>query len=77
MRELITSGKTILMVTHSEKEVQNTYTRAVMLQKGKIVMDGKPEEVLKAYKGVQAKPDKAKWNNISPKKQQRPDKKQE
>lgn len=71
MHELITSGKTILMVTHSEKEVQNICTRAVLLQKGKIVMDGKPEDVLKAYKGVQPKPNKEKQDKSHPKKRQR------
>ncbi len=76
MHELITSGKTILMVTHSEKEIQNICTRAIMLQKGKIVMDGKPEEVLTAYKGVQAKPDKEKQKRTPPEKQKRPNKKQ-
>ena len=69
MHELITSGKTILLVTHSEKEVQNICTRAVLLQKGKIIKDGKPEEVVEAYKGTQRKPDKAKWKNLAPEKQ--------
>jgi lipopolysaccharide transport system ATP-binding protein len=49
MRELITSGKTILMVTHSEKEVKNICTRAVLLKNGAIIMDGKPKEVLELY----------------------------
>jgi ABC-type polysaccharide/polyol phosphate transport system ATPase subunit len=76
MRELITSGKTILMVTHSEKEVQNICTRAVLLQKGKIVMDGKPEDVLKSYKGVQPKPNMAKRKSNPPFRRKRPNKNQ-
>jgi len=52
MHELINSGKTILLVTHSEKEVQNICTRAVLLQKGKIIKDGKPDEVVEAYHNI-------------------------
>lgn len=53
MRELITSGKTILMVTHSEKEIQNICTRAVLLQNGKVIMDGAPAEVIARYRPLQ------------------------
>lgn len=56
MRELITSGKTILMVTHSEKEVKSICTRALLIHKGKMVMDGKPDEVVEAYQAMNGKP---------------------
>lgn len=55
MHELITSGKTILMVTHSEKEVKSICTRAILLLKGKMVLDGKPDEVMEAYKAMNGK----------------------
>lgn len=58
MHELINSGKTILLVTHSEKEVQNICTRAVLLQKGKIIIDGKPKEVVETYHNIKRKPHK-------------------
>ena len=54
MHELITSGKTILLVTHSEKEVQNICTRAILLQKGKILMDGDPKDVVETYQTINA-----------------------
>jgi len=76
MRELLTSGKTILLVTHAEKEIQNICTRAVLLEKGKLVIDGCPEEVLNAYKGVQPKSDKAKQKMIPPEKRRRQQEKQ-
>lgn len=71
MRELLTSGKTILLVTHAEKEIQNICTRAVLLEKGKLLIDGSPEEVLNAYKGVQPKSDKAEQKMIPPEKRRR------
>lgn len=50
MRELLTSGKTIIMVSHSEKEIRKVCTRAVLMHKGKFIIDGKPDDVIKAYK---------------------------
>jgi len=53
--ELITSGKTILLVTHSEKEIENVCTRAILLHQGKIMMDGVPAEVVEAYRVMSGK----------------------
>jgi len=50
MRDLITSGKTILFVSHSEKEVKKVCTRAVMLHQGRLIKDGEPAEILDYYK---------------------------
>ncbi len=50
MHELINSGKTILMATHSEKEVRKMCKRALLLQNGEIIMDGQPEEVMQYYR---------------------------
>lgn len=55
MRELITSGKTILMVSHSEKEIKKVCTRAILLQQGKIAADGDPADVIEQYRPMQKK----------------------
>lgn len=44
-----TQEKTIILVTHDMGAVQNYCTRAMFLLDGKIVKDGKPEEVVAAY----------------------------
>jgi ABC-type polysaccharide/polyol phosphate transport system ATPase subunit len=41
--------KTIILVTHDMSAVQKYCTRAIFLNEGKIVMDGKPEEVVAKY----------------------------
>lgn len=50
MHALITSGKTIIMTTHSQKEAEKVCKRAVLLQNGEIIMDGQPKEVVKFYR---------------------------
>jgi ABC-type polysaccharide/polyol phosphate transport system ATPase subunit len=50
--ELITSGKTILLVTHSEKEVEKVCSRCIMLGNGKLLMDGNPADVIKEYQAM-------------------------
>lgn len=49
MLEMLKSGKTIIMVSHSFKEVTKTCSRAILLEKGEIVMDGKPDDVMQLY----------------------------
>ena len=41
--------KTIILVTHDMSAVQRYCTLAIFLNEGKIVMDGKPEEVVAEY----------------------------
>ena len=50
--ELITSGKTILLVTHSEKEVEKVCNRCIMLGNGRLLMDGNPANVIKEYQAM-------------------------
>lgn len=50
MHDLLSSGKTILMASHSEKEIKKVCTRAILLQKGELIMDGNPEELVKFYR---------------------------
>jgi ABC-type polysaccharide/polyol phosphate transport system ATPase subunit len=44
-----TSGKTIVLVTHSMETVEKFCERAVLLHGGKVVIDGDPEEVVDEY----------------------------
>jgi teichoic acid transport system ATP-binding protein len=44
------SGKTILLVTHNMDNILRHCERAILMEKGKIMMDGPPEEVLELYK---------------------------
>ena len=43
------AGVTILLVSHSAPIVLETCTRALWLERGKLIADGKPEEVVAAY----------------------------
>jgi ABC-type polysaccharide/polyol phosphate transport system ATPase subunit len=47
-------GKTIVLVTHSMAQVEEQCDRAVLLEKGKLALDGAPEEAIKAYLGESA-----------------------
>lgn len=49
MRELMSSGTTVLMVSHSYNQIVEFCDRVIWLEKGRIVMDGEPEEVCRAY----------------------------
>ena len=44
------SGKTILLVTHSAQQAINYCSRVIVIDKGQMLMDGKPEEVVDFYK---------------------------
>jgi lipopolysaccharide transport system ATP-binding protein len=45
-------GTTLLFVSHDPSAVKNLCDRAILLEKGKQVMDGKPDEVLDYYNAV-------------------------
>lgn len=42
-------GKTIIIVSHSIRKIERLCTRTVLLDHGKIVMDGKPSEVCRSF----------------------------
>ena len=50
MKEIREKGTTILFVSHSLSAVRNFCDRAIWMKDGKIIMDGKTEEVTDAYK---------------------------
>jgi ABC-2 type transport system ATP-binding protein len=49
LRSFRESGKTILIVTHSMSQVAEICSRAVLMQRGRILADGIPDEVVDVY----------------------------
>lgn len=50
--ELVSSGKTIILVSHSLKLVQENCSKILLLNKGKQVCEGGPQEVLDVYQNI-------------------------
>jgi lipopolysaccharide transport system ATP-binding protein len=42
-------NKTIIFISHNEESVKNFCERAILLEHGKIIADGKPKEVFEIY----------------------------
>ena len=49
LKELKESDKTIVIVSHSLKEIEKLCTRAIWIKDGKVEMDGNPKVVIKKY----------------------------
>jgi len=49
MREFFNRDKTILYVSHSMGSVRELCTRAILLEKGELILDGPPAEVIEYY----------------------------
>lgn len=49
MNELCQQGKIVILVSHSTASIVNMCNRCLWMDKGEIIMDGKPAEVTKAY----------------------------
>ena len=49
MRSLTQEGRTILFVSHNMATIQNLCDRAILLSKGKVVLDGNPASVIDLY----------------------------
>jgi ABC-type polysaccharide/polyol phosphate transport system ATPase subunit len=54
LRSFRAMGKTIVLVTHSMGQIEDQCDRAVLLEKGKLALDGTPEQAIKAYLGESA-----------------------
>lgn len=52
IRKFRESGKTILFVTHSMADIQEHCERALLLEQGSIVFDGRPQEAIAMYKSL-------------------------
>lgn len=65
MGDVANSGRTVLFVSHNMAAVTQLCTRALLLEDGGVVLDGKPYEVVSAYlaRGVE---NQAEWLNPEP-----------
>ncbi len=52
--ELVKSKKTIIHVTHNLSKLKEFSDRVLLLDKGKVVMIGEPEEVIKKYQSMKS-----------------------
>jgi len=52
IRELQEDGTTLLIVSHDKSAIQAICSRAILLEKGGIIKDGKPEEVMDYYNAL-------------------------
>ena len=52
IRKFRDSGKTILFVTHGMNDVREHCERAILLERGSIVVDGPPDEAIATYNGL-------------------------
>ena len=53
MRERIKSNKTVILVTHNQQSIRELCDRAVLIEKGRSVLESDPESVLSAYQQSQ------------------------
>ncbi|MDD2266034.1 ABC transporter ATP-binding protein [Sulfuricurvum sp.] len=58
IKEFKELGTTLLLVSHDETAIQNICDRALLLEKGTIVHDGNPEDILNYYKASIAEKEK-------------------
>jgi ABC-type polysaccharide/polyol phosphate transport system ATPase subunit len=49
IKEFFTDGKTILFVSHSMDAIKNLCNRAILIDKGQLIMDGDPKDVVEKY----------------------------
>jgi len=52
IKEFFNGGKTILFVSHSMSAIQELCNRAIVIEKGRLLMDGKPADVIERYYSV-------------------------
>lgn len=49
IREICARGKIVIVVSHSMQAIENICNRCLWMEAGRVVMDGSPEQVTKAY----------------------------
>ncbi|MBY0280650.1 MAG: ABC transporter ATP-binding protein [Alphaproteobacteria bacterium] len=56
MKEMVKSGKTVLIISHDLKILSDLSTRCLWMKKGQVIRDGIPKEVIQEYKKAQNLP---------------------
>lgn len=59
LRELATTGRTVLFVSHDPGSVVRLCDRAIVIDRGRLVNTGSAEEALRIYSGIHANPTQA------------------
>lgn len=54
IREIVSSGSTVVMATHSFSAIEQLCTYAVLLEEGRVVADGDPAAVVEHYRDMMA-----------------------
>ena len=54
LRNFRAAGKTIILVSHDLGQIEQQCDRAILLDRGKVLVDGSPTEAIHAYMGVAA-----------------------
>jgi ABC-type polysaccharide/polyol phosphate transport system ATPase subunit len=49
IKEFFDNGKTILFVSHNMQAIKELCNRAIVIEKGQLLMDGEPEQVIEKY----------------------------
>jgi ABC-2 type transport system ATP-binding protein len=49
MESLLADGRTLFLVSHSEKDLRRFSTRGLYLRRGSLMMDGPMDDVLERY----------------------------
>jgi lipopolysaccharide transport system ATP-binding protein len=57
--ELRSGGRTVLFVSHNMAAVENLCSRGIWIDQGRVAMDGPAHDVIHAYMGMFAEPDRA------------------
>ena len=50
--DMFDKGVTVLFVSHTEQQVRNLCTRAILLEKGHLTADGTVDEVVEKYRAL-------------------------
>ncbi len=57
LNQIIQSGKTVIFVSHSTNAVKNLCNRAILLERGELLMAGDPNDVVNIYSKLIANPE--------------------
>lgn len=65
MKDVSTSGRTILFVSHNMAAVENLCTRGILLDKGSVIGQGEITEVIKQYQSSNLYHETSRWKKAS------------